>query len=220
MRTDRELQKDVLQALEWEPGVDAAKIGVSVKSGVATLQGTVRSYFEKSTAERVVRHVYGIRAVANDVSVTLDGVASHTDSQIAEAVANAVAWDTAVPLNAVKATVTNGWVALNGEVDWQYQKSAAQIDAERISGVKGVTNLVILKPKPHVSPITVKSKIESAFKRSAEVDSARVKVEAHDGQVILTGTVKSLNERDEAERAAWSAPGVTKVDDRITVSPF
>lgn len=220
MKTDRELQEDILQALEWEPGVDAAKIGVSVKNGVATLQGTVRRYSEKSAADRVARHIYGIRAVANDLSVTLDGLSPRGDSQIAEAVANAIAWDSALPLNAIKATVTNGWVTLNGDVDWQYQKSAAQFDVERLFGVKGVTNLVNLKPKQHVNALTVKSKIESAFKRSAEVDSARVKVEARDGQVILTGTVKSLSERDEAERAAWSAPGVTTVDDRIMVSPF
>jgi osmotically-inducible protein OsmY len=220
MRTDRELQEDVLKALEWEAGVDAAKIGVSVKSGVATLQGAVRSYFEKSTAERVTRHVYGIRAVANDVAVALDGTDPRSDGQIAEAVANAIAWDSAVPLNAIKATVTDGWVTLNGQVEWQYQKSAAQVDAERMFGVKGVTNRITLKAKPHVSPLDVKAKIQSAFRRSAEVDSAHVKVEAHDGKVTLSGTVKSLSERDEAERAAWSAPGVTTVDDRITVSPF
>jgi osmotically-inducible protein OsmY len=220
MRTDRELQDDVLNALEWEPGVEAAKIGVSVKSGIATLQGTVRSYFEKSTAERVARHVYGIRGIANDLTVTLDGVAPRTDSKIAEAVADAIASDSAVPLNAIKVTVTDGWVTLNGEVDWQYQKSAAQIDAERRTGVKGVTNHINLRPKPRVNTLDVKAKIEQAFKRSAEIDSARVKVDARDGQVVLTGTVKSLYEREEAERAAWAAPGVTKVDDRITVSPF
>jgi len=220
MRTDRQLQNDVLKALEWEPGVDAAKIGVSVKNGIATLQGTVRSYFEKSTAERVARHVYGIRAIANDVLVTLDGVTPRTDTQIAEAVANALLWDSALPLDTVQATVSNGWVTLNGMVDWQYQKSAAQFDIERLTGVKGVTNAIALKTKPRVNPLDVKAKIESAFKRSAEVDSARVKVEAHDGEVILRGTVRSMSERAEAERAAWSAPGVTKVDDRIAVSPF
>jgi osmotically-inducible protein OsmY len=219
MKTDRELQEDVLQALEWEPGVDAARIGVSVTNGVATLQGTVRSYFEKSTAGRVAQHVYGIRAVANDTSVTLDGFPPRSDSQIAEAVANSIAWDSAVPLGAIKATVADGWVTLSGEVEWQYQRSAAQIDAERLAGVKGVTNLITLTPRIRVNPVTVKTKIEDAFKRSAEVDSARVKVQTRDGEVILTGTVRSLSERDEAERAAWSAPGVNRVDDRITVSP-
>ncbi len=220
MRTDRELQEDVLKALEWEPGVDAAEIGVSVKNGVATLQGTVQSYFQKSTAGRVARHVYGIRAIANDVQVTLDGLAPRGDGQIAEAVANAILWDSVLPLDAVKATVADGWVTLNGMVDWQYQKSAAQFDIERLTGVKGVTNSIALKNRPRVNALEVKAKIESAFRRSAEVDSANVRVEAHDGEVILHGTVKSLSERREAERAAWAAPGVMKVDDRIAVSPF
>ena len=218
MRTDRELQEDILKALEFEPSVDAAKIGVSVKNGVATLQGSARSYFEKSTAERVTRHVYGIRAIANDVAVTLAGLTPRTDSQVAEAVANALAWDSAVPRNAVKATVTNAWVTLNGTVDWQYQRSAALRAVDHLLGVKGVTNSITLKP--HVSQSDIKAKIESAFKRSAEVDSSHVKVEARDGSVILTGTVKSLSERDQAELAAWSAPGVVLVDDRITVSPY
>lgn len=218
MRSDRELQEDVLKALEFEPGVNAAKIGVSIKNGIATLQGAVRSYFEKSTAERVARHVYGIRAVANDVAVTLDGFAPHTDSQIAEAVANALTWNSAVPINAVKATVADGWVTLNGTVEWAYQRVAAAHAIDHLLGVKGVLNMITLKVQ--VSPADVKARIERAFKRSAEVDSARVKVETSDGSVILTGSVKSLSERDEAERAAWSAPGVKAVDDRISVSPF
>ena len=218
MRTDKQLQEDILRALDFEPGVDSAKIGVSVKNGVVTLQGSARSYFEKTTAERVTRHVYGVRAVANDVAVTLDGVAPRTDSQVAEAIVNRLAWDSAIPLNAVTATVSNGWVTLNGTVDWQYQRTAAQRAIEHLLGVKAVTNAIVLKA--HASPADVKAKIESAFKRSAEIDSARVKVETRDGQVILTGTVKSLSERDEAERAAWAAPGVTRVDDRISVSPF
>ena len=220
MRTDRQLQEDVLKALEWDPGVNAARIGVSIKNGVATLQGFVPTFLEKVHAGRIARHVFGIRAVANDVAVSLDGLLPHTDAQIAEAVVNAIAWDSAVPLNAIKATVAGGWVTLTGIVDWQYQKSAAQIDAERVTGVKGVDNFVTLKPAPRVNASDVKAKIEAAFRRSAEVDSAHVKVEAKDGQVILTGRVRSLFERDEAERAAWAAPGVTLVDDRIQVSPF
>ena len=218
MKTDRELQEDILTALEWEPGVDAAKIAVSVKNGVVTLQGPIRTYFEKSRAERVTRHVYGVRAVANDLLVNLDGLAAPSDGQIADAVVHALAWNSAVPVNAVKATVTDGWVALNGTLDWQFQRSAAQHAVEHLHGVKGVVNLIALKP--HVSPTDVKTKIEHAFTRSAEVDAARVSVQAMDGAVVLTGTVKSLSERDEAERAAWSAPGVTRVDDRITVSPY
>jgi osmotically-inducible protein OsmY len=218
MKTDRELQEEALKALEWEPGVDADNIGVSIKNGVATLQGNVRTYLDKSVAERVTRNVYGIRAVANDLTVTRGAIDPHSDSQIAEVVANALAWNSAVPPNAVKATVTLGWVTLHGDVEWQYQKSAAQTTVERLLGVQGVTNLIVLKPG--IKPTDVKAKIEGAFKRSAEIDSARIKVEADGGKITLTGTVTSLHERDEAERAAWSAPGVTVVDDRITVTPF
>jgi len=217
MKTDRQLQEDVLHALEFEPGVDAAKIGVSIKDGIATLQGTVRTFFEKATADRVTRGVYGIRAIANDLVVNLDGHHARTDSDIAEAAANRLGYDAVVPANAVKATVASGWVTLNGTVDWQYQKSAAELDVEHLFGVKGVTNHITLKP--HVMPGDVKGKIEQAFKRSAQVEAARIQVQAYDGAVTLTGTVKTLAERDEAERAAWAAPGVIRVDDRIAVVP-
>ena len=218
MRTDRQLQEDVLKALDFEPGVNASKIGVSVRNGVVTLQGFVRSYFEKTTAERVTRHVYGVLAIANDLAVTLDGVGPRTDTALAEAAINAISWDSAVPIRSVKATVSDGWITLSGTVDWQYQKMAAQKDAERLQGVKGVINLINITPR-HVDVVDLKSKIEGAFKRSAEIDSANVKVQAFNGEVILSGTVRSLSERDEAERAAWAAPGVVKVQDRITVAP-
>jgi osmotically-inducible protein OsmY len=218
MKTDRELQEQILTALEFEPGVDAAQIGVSVKNGVATLNGFVKTFFEKQIAGRATRHVYGVRAVANDIMVRLDGGLQRSDSAIAEAVANALAWDAAVPLNTVKAVVADGWVTLSGTVEWQYQKSAAEYAVQRLFGVKGVMNSIELKPR--VQPKDVKAKIESAFKRSAEVDAAKVHVETRGvGEVVLTGTVHSLSERDEAERAAWSAPGVVRVDDRIAVAP-
>lgn len=217
MRTDRELQEQVLAALEWEPGVNAARIGVSVNDGVVTLQGTVTTFAQKWTAERTAGHVFGVRAVANDLEVTPDAATSRTDSTIAQAVASALEWDSAIPDNAVKATVTSGWVTLTGTVGWQFEKSAAERAVRNLYGVKGVTNSMIVKP--HVSVGDVKAKIESAFKRSAEIDAQHVKVEARDGAVILTGTVRSLSERAEAERAAWAAPGVTKVDDRLLVAP-
>jgi osmotically-inducible protein OsmY len=218
MKTDRELQEDVLKTLEWEPGVDAAHIGVSVRNGVATLQGTVRSFFEKSTAERATRHVFGIRAVANDIVVSLDGLLPRSDTAIAQAIANALSWSSAIPADSVKATVADGWVTLNGTVDWQYQRETAERAIAHLLGVRGVTNAVTLKP--HARPADVKAKIESAFKRSAEIDAARVKVEARDGEIVLSGSVKSFAERQEAERAAWAAPGVMHVDDRLMVSPY
>lgn len=217
MNTDRELQEKVLAALEWEPAVDAAGIGVTVTDGVVTLQGTVTTFLQRSAAERAARHVFGVRAVANDLQVMPTSATSRTDSAIAQAAANALEWDSAVPDDAIKPTVSNGWVTLNGTVGWQFQKSAAERAVQHLYGVKGVTSSIILKPQVAVGD--VKAKIESAFKRSAEIDAKRVKVEARDGGVILTGTVQSLAEKDEAERAAWAAPGVTRVDDRLVVAP-
>jgi len=217
MKTNRELQEQILAALEWEPGVDAAAIGVSVNDGVVTLQGTVPTFIQRSTAERTTRHLFGVRAVANDIQVAPTVATSRTDAAIAQAAANALEWDAAVPDNAIKPTVSNGWVTLNGTVEWQFQMSAAVRAVEHLVGVKGVTNVILLKPQ--VSASDVKTKIEKAFKRSAEIDAQRVKVETKDGGVILTGTVHSLVEKDEAERAAWAAPGVTRVDDRLMVAP-
>jgi osmotically-inducible protein OsmY len=217
MKTDREIQERVLNALEWEPSVDAAQIGVTVKDGVATLRGPVTTLHQKYMAERAVRHVFGVRAVADDLEVSPDGATTRSDSAIAEAAANALEWDSAVPQSGVKATVHGGWVTLTGLVDWQYQKAAAETCVRRLYGVKGVLDSISVKP--HASASDVKLKIESAFKRSAEIDSSKISVETRDGAIVLKGTVRSLVERDEAERAAWAAPGVTNVDDRLMVVP-
>lgn len=215
--TDRELQEMVLNALEWEPGVDAARIGVIVRDGVVTLSGTVTTLHQKWAAERAARHVYRVRAVANDIEVSPDQASARTDSAIAEAAANALTWNAAVPLDSVTATVRQGWITLTGSVDWQYQRQAAEHAVQHLFGVKGVSNSILVKP--HVTAGDVKAKIQNAFKRSAEVDASHVEVDARDGRIVLRGTVKSLSERTEAERAAWGAPGVTAVDDRLVVAP-
>jgi osmotically-inducible protein OsmY len=217
MTTDRELQENVLKALEWEPGVEAAQIGVSVKNGIVALRGPVTTFHQKYEAERAARHVFGVRAVANDLEVSPDRLTSRSDASIAEAAANALTWDSAVPVNAVQPTVRDGWITLTGTVSWQFQKAAAERSVQHLYGVKGVANSIVVRP--HVSAGDIKTKIEEAFKRSAEVDSKRVTVETKDGAVTLSGTVKSLSERAEAERAAWAAPGVSKVDDRLMVVP-
>lgn len=216
MKRDRELQDEVLAALEWEPGVNAAHIGVTVSDGVVTLRGTVSTLQEKWITERSARHLVGVRAVANDLDVSPTGNAVRSDSAIAEVAANALEWDSAVPDGAVKVTVRNGWVTLTGTVAHQFEKSAAELVVQRLYGVKGVANPIVVKPR--VSVGDVKAKIEDALKRSAAIDSQRISVEARDGAVVLTGTVRSLAERDDAERAAWAAPGVTKVDDRLVVA--
>ncbi len=217
MTIDRELQERVLKALEFEPGVDAAKIGVTAHAGVVTLTGTVATSFEKWTAERTASHVFGVRALANDIEVLPTHATRRSDTAIAEAAANALNWDAAVPPASVQVTVRDGWVTLTGDVAWRYQRDAAEFTVRRLYGVRGITNTIAVKPRVHSAD--VKAKIESAFKRSAEIEAKHIHVEAHDGRVVLTGAVRSLSERRLAEQAAWSAAGVNLVDDRLAVSP-
>jgi osmotically-inducible protein OsmY len=215
--TDRELQQHVQNALDWEPSIESTEIGVSVDNGIVTLRGDVHSYTEKSAAERVALHVYGTKAVANDINVRLTSRYERTDTEIAQAAVSALKWNTMVPADKVHPTVGNGWITLTGTVDWQYQRNAAEQAVRNLTGVKGVSNSIMLAP--HVQPADVQAKIEAAFKRSAEIDARRVNVVATDGKIILSGNVRSWAERQEAERAAWAAPGVTQVEDRIAVVP-
>lgn len=215
--TDNELKTHVQNALDWEPSVDASDIGVSVDEGVITLRGNVASYAEKVAAERAVLHVYGVKAVANDLAVHLGNLFERTDTEIAHAAVAALKWNAMVPKDKISVTVANGWLTLTGAVDWQYQRDAAFRTVRDLTGVKGVTNSVTVKS--HVKSTDVRDKIEAAFKRSAEIDARRVNVMALDGKVILSGNVHSWFERQEAERAAWAAPGVTQVEDRLTITP-
>lgn len=216
MTINRELQERVLKALEFEPGVDAAKIGVTAHDGVVTLTGSVTTSFEKWTAERATSHVLGVRALANDIEVMPTHNTHRSDTAIAEAAANALKWDAAVPPSAVQVTVRDGRVTLSGNVTWRYQRDAAEYTVRRLYGVKSITNAIVVKPRVHTAD--VKARIESAFKRSAEIDAKYIHVEAHDGRVVLTGTVRSLSERRLAEQAAWAAAGVNLVDDRLAVT--
>lgn len=214
---DKDLKQHVQNALDWEPSVDATDIGVSVDEGVVTLRGNVASYSEKIAAERVALRVYGVKAVANDLAVRLVSSYQRTDTEIAQAALAALKWNTVVPDDRITLVVKDGWITLAGTLDWQYQKDAAARAVRDLTGVKGVTNDIHVKPV--VKTTDVRDKIEAAFKRSAEIDARRVNVTAQDGKVILSGNVHSWAERQEAERAAWSAPGVTHVDDRLTVVP-
>ena len=215
--TDSELKVHVQSALDWEPSVDPSDIGVSVDESVVTLRGNVASYAEKMAAERVALHVYGVKAVANDLAVHIGNLFQRTDTEIAHAAVAALKWNTVVPNDKITVTVSNGWLTLKGTVDWQYQRDAAFRTVRDLTGVKGVTNSVTVTS--HVKSIDVRDKIEAAFKRSAEIDARSVNVTALDGKVILSGNVHSWFERQEAERAAWAAPGVTQVEDRLTITP-
>jgi osmotically-inducible protein OsmY len=218
--TDRELQRHVEDALAWEPSFDAADIGVSVHEGVVTLRGDVGAYTTKSAAERAALRVYGVKAVANDLNVRLVSGYERTDTEIAQAVVAALRWNTVVPSNLVTVAVSNGWVTLQGTVEWHYQKEGAARAVRDLTGVRGVSNSIVVQPRePRVKTTDVQVKIEAAFKRSAEIDARRITVTAQDGKVRLAGNVHSWAERQEAERAAWAAPGVTEVDDRITIAP-
>ena len=215
--TDRLLQEHIQDALDWEPSIDAADIAVSTESGVVTLRGDVRSYAEKAAAERVALGVYGVKGVANDITVRLLGAQQRNDTEIAQAVLSALKWNTMVPDGTITVTVSNGWVTLKGKVDWEYQRGAAANTIRDLLGVRGVTNTISLEPHP--SALDVKSQIEAALKRSAEVDARRINVAVADGNVTLSGHVHSCFERSQARHAAWAAPGVKLVDDRIEVVP-
>lgn len=218
IRTDEEIRSEVIEELKWDPRVQSNEIGVAVKDGVVTLTGWVDSYLKKMAAEEAAHRVPSVKAVANDIEVRLPAFAERTDADLAAAVVNALRWDAAIPADKVDVTVSKGWVTLKGEVDYYFQKIDAEHAARRIAGVKGVTNLITVKPHP--LPSDLKQSIEKALIRHAELDAKNITVEVQGSKVILRGTVRSYAEKQAAEDTTWSAPGVTEVDNRIAVSPI
>ncbi len=217
MKTDTQLQQDVMYELKWEPSVKAAEIGVSAKDGVVTLTGYVDSYFRKWAAERAAARVFGVKAVAEEIQVRLPGSLKRSDEDIARAAAYALEWNVSVPYDHVKVQVQDGSVTLSGEVDWWYQKNAAEDAVRPLMGVVSVNDQIYIKPA--VKPLDVKEKIESAFQRNALLDARRIKIETIGGKVILSGSVRSWAEREQVLRAAWAAPGVSEVESHIIVNP-
>jgi osmotically-inducible protein OsmY len=216
MGKDSQLQSAVMDELRWEPSINAADIGVAAKEGVVTLTGFVRSYPEKQSAERAAKRVAGVKAVAEEIEIRLAGIHERTDSDIAKSAVAALAWNVIVPRDSVKVMVEKGWVTLEGEVGWQYQKMAAEDSVRNLPGVKGVSNLVQIKAT--VDTAHLKANIEQALVRNAQFDARQISVDAVAGKVVLRGQVRSWAEKEEAEHVAWSAPGVTKVENAVTVS--
>jgi osmotically-inducible protein OsmY len=218
-RTDEEIQREVHEELKWDARVLPNEIGVSVKNGVVTLTGWVDSFGKKWAAEEAAQRVRGVVAVANDIEVRLPTSAQRTDADIAAAAVHALKWDSAVPDDKIKAVVSKGWVTLRGEVEVQYQRRAAERAVRRLTGVRGVTNLITIRPRVTPKPDEVTRRIKEALIRDVETDAERITVEVDGDTVILRGTVRSWVEREDAARVAWSAPGVAMVKNHIIVSP-
>lgn len=214
---DGALRQDVIDELEFEPSLDAANIGVAVHNGVVTLTGHVGSYSEKNAAERAAQRVKGVRAIAEEIEVRFAGHAMTNDDEIAARALSIIAWDARIPGDAVKVKVQRGWVTLSGTLPWHFQRVAAESAVRRLSGVTGVINDIAVRSPIRPKPQDVRDKIVSALKRNAELEGGAIRVSVDDDKVTLEGKVSAWSERGVAERAAWSVPGVSRVDDRLAL---
>jgi len=216
--TDLDLRKNVESELHWEASVDAAEIEIASKAGVVTLSGSVQSYWERTAAEQATLRVFGVKAIANELEIRLPSASERTDEDLARAAANVLDSSSSVPPKRITAQVSKGWLTLKGTVDWRYQKTTAEEAVRYLLGVKGLSNLVEVKPQ--ASTTEARGAIEAALKRHWDFDAHRIRVEENGEKITLRGAVRSWFERNEAEHVAWAAPGVRTVDNQITIGPF
>ncbi|OQP63761.1 ornithine aminotransferase [Niastella vici] len=215
MKSDIQIQQDVMDQLKWEPDLNAAEIGVGVRNGIVTLSGIVDTYSKKIAAEDAAKKIAGVRAVAEDIQVGMSPTYRKTDTEIADAVLFALRWNTSIPDQKIKVKVEDGVVSLEGEMEWDYQRNEAKQAVEKLAGVSRINNYISVRPS--VKPVNVKEQITAALIRSATIDSEKIAVETDGGKVILRGKVRSIAEREDAENAAWAAPGVNSVENDLVV---
>jgi len=220
MMSDADLRREVENELSWTSAVDSREVGVTAHDGVVSLTGFVRTFGEKWEAEKAVKRLHGVKGVANDIEVKLDGSANRTDPEIAEAALRALSWNTAVPKDRFKVVVRDGWLTLEGEADSYYQRASAESAVRNLSAVRGVSDNISIKPPaiPAVDLTMLKGKIDDAFRRNALIDARRIQVAATGHDVTLRGQVHSYAEFEEAATAAWATPGVTHVHNQLTIA--
>jgi osmotically-inducible protein OsmY len=215
MKSDLQIQRDVMDELKWEPYLNASQIGVAVNNGIVTLSGQVDSYSKKLSAEKAAKRVSGVKAIAEDIQIGVSPAFRKTDTEIAEAILGALKWHSALQEEKIKIKVEDGIVKLEGEVEWEYQRNNAKVAIENLTGVRSVINLITVKPK--ISPTDIQQKISAAFHRSATIDAEKIQSEVIGNKVTLRGKVRSFAEKEDAENAAWAAPGITSVENKLQI---